>query len=468
MRVFLSNLGCKLNQAELEDLARRFTAAGHVIAGSLAAADLHVVNTCTVTHVAARDSRKVARRGRRLNPALRTVVTGCWPAAAPDEAKGLTGVDLVVPNDAKHELVERVHRAFPGTRPAGRGDGPLAIPYVPLEFGNSRALVKVEDGCNMRCSFCIIPATRGRQRSRPLEEIVAEVAALAGGGFREIVVTGVQISAYRSAGAPEARLFELVAALLERTPVARLRLTSIAPWQFDRRLLALFASGRLCRHFHFSLQSGCDSTLERMRRPYSAARFAALIEEVRAAVPGVAITTDVIVGFPGESEREFEESLEFVRAARFARVHAFPYSPRPGTEAAAMAGRLAPGVVKERMRRMLEVSRASARRFRRRRLGETAAVLWERRREGRWRGTTDHYLRVVAEPGWEPVDRLAPARLESLVEAGVLARPLEAVAGPAVSGASGASGAGAASTTPAARRERSRQPEAPSEAGAAA
>ncbi len=428
MRVFFSNLGCKLNQAELEDLARRFTAAGHEVAGSLAAADLHVVNSCTVTHAAARDSRKVARRGGWLRPGLRTVVTGCWSAAAPDEAAALAGVDLVVPNDAKHELVERVHEAFPDAVPPGRGDGPLAIPYVPLEFGNSRALVKVEDGCNMRCSFCIIPATRGRQRSRPLDEVVAEVAALAGGGFREIVVTGVQISAYRAPAASvpgrarEAGLFELVAALLERTPVARLRLTSIAPWQFDRRLLGLFEGGRLCRHFHFSLQSGCDSTLERMRRPYTAARFAALVEEVRRAVPGVAITTDVIVGFPGESEREFLDSLEFVRAARFARVHAFPFSPRPGTEAAALPGRPEPRVVKGRMRSMLEVARAGARRFRARRLGETAAVLWERRREDRWHGTTDHYVRVVGEAGWAPAERLAPARLESLVAGGVLAR----------------------------------------------
>ncbi len=425
MRVFLSNLGCKLNQAELEDLARRFTAAGHEIAGSLAAADLHVVNSCTVTHVAARDSRKVARRGRRLNPAVRTVVTGCWSAAAPDEAAALAGVDLVVPNDAKRELVERVHAAFPEAVPAGRGEGPLAIPYVPLEFGNSRALVKVEDGCNMRCSFCIIPATRGRQRSRPLDEVVAEVAALAGGGFREVVVTGVQISAYRSPGPGEERLFDLVTALLERTPVARLRLTSIAPWQFDRRLLGLFAGGRLCRHFHFSLQSGCDSTLERMRRPYTAARFAALVDEVRRAVPGVAITTDVIVGFPGESERDFEESLEFVRAVRFARVHAFPFSPRPGTEAAELPGRPATATVKKRMRRMLAVARASARGFHRRRLGETAGVLWERRRRDRWLGTTDHYVPVVGEPGWEPVERLAPARLESLADGGVVARAAE-------------------------------------------
>ena len=331
MRVFFTNLGCKLNQAELEGLARRFVAAGHSISDSLAGADLHVVNTCTVTHRAARDSRKVARRGRRLNAAMRTVLTGCYVVGEPEEAAALAGVDLVVPNEAKHELLERVHDAFPAERPLGASDGPLEIPYVPLAFGNSRALVKVEDGCNMRCSFCIIPSTRGAQRSRPVEKVVAEVRGLVGGGFQEVVVTGVQISAYRDGNR---RLVELVETLLEETEVPRLRLTSIAPWQFDRRLLGLFDTGRVCRHFHLSLQSGSDEILPRMRRPYSTAEYAGLLETIRAHVPGVAITTDLIVGFPGETGAEHEASLAFVAACGFARIHAFPYSARPGTEAA--------------------------------------------------------------------------------------------------------------------------------------
>ncbi len=225
MQVFLSNLGCKLNQAELEQLARRFVAAGHGLATSLEEADLHVVNSCTVTHAAARDSRKAARRGARLDPRIRTVLTGCHVVAAPDEAAALAGVDLVVPNDEKEHLVERVHEAF-GKAATPGVEGPLPIPYVPLAFGNSRALVKIEDGCDMRCAVCIIPLTRGRQRSRPADEVVREVAGLTAGGFAEVVVTGVQISSYRDGQTGDATgLFELVPRLLAETAVPRLRLT---------------------------------------------------------------------------------------------------------------------------------------------------------------------------------------------------------------------------------------------------
>ncbi|MGB3564632.1 MAG: tRNA (N(6)-L-threonylcarbamoyladenosine(37)-C(2))-methylthiotransferase MtaB [Thermoanaerobaculia bacterium] len=416
MRVFFSNLGCKLNQAELEHLAREFRATGHTIASSLTDADLHVVNSCTVTHVAARDSRKLARRGRRLNPAIRTVLTGCYVTAEPEEASGLTGVDLIVPNEQKDRLVEHVHRAFPEPgRPLGV-TGSLPIPFVPLEFGNSRALVKVEDGCNMRCSFCVIPFTRGRQRSRPLDEVVREVEALCQGGFHEVVVTGVQISSYRDGASG---LFELVEAVLAKTAVARLRLTSIAPWQFDHRLLDLFSTGRLCRHFHLSLQSGCARTLNRMRRPYAPQEYAELASAIREKLPGAAITTDLIVGFPGELDRDFEDSLDFCKATSFARVHAFPFSPRPGTEAATLAEQVPHPVVRERMARVLEVAVASERRFWRQNLETSAEVLWESRKKDRWYGTTDNYIRVHTDNDIDLANRKGPAWLETITDEGV-------------------------------------------------
>ncbi len=420
MRVFLTNLGCKLNQAELEALSRRFVAAGHTIAGSLDEADLHVVNSCTVTHMAARDSRKVARRGARLYPALKTVLTGCYVAAEPERAAALAGVDLIVSNRDKERLVERVHEAFPAEAPLG-GGGPVEIPYVPLEFGNSRALVKIEDGCNMRCSFCIIPATRGSQRSRPADEVIADVRGLADGGFHEVVITGVQISAYRDG---EVRLADLVGRLLAETRAPRLRLTSIAPWQFDRRLLGHFRSGRLCRHVHLSLQSGCSDTLERMRRPYSSADFAGLVAELRGAVPGIAITTDVIVGFPGESEAEFERSLAFVEAMGFARVHAFPYSPREGTEAASLPGQIDHGVKRERMKRMLELAERGQADFWSSQRGERVRVLWEQPKRDRWWGTSDNYIRVVRRGPVRP--GLQEVRLGRIVDGAVLAEEIAA------------------------------------------
>ncbi len=422
MRVFLSNLGCKLNQAELEGLARSFVAAGHDLAASLDEADLHVVNSCTVTHAAARDSRKLARRGARVHRRIRTVFTGCHAAVAPGESEALAGVDLVVPNAEKEQLVERVHAAFPEVVP-DTGEGPVPVPYVPLAFGNSRALVKIEDGCNMRCAFCVIPLTRGPQRSRPARQVVREVAGLAAGGFAEIVVTGVQISSYRDG---PTGLFGLVSRLLDETPVQRLRLTSIAPWEFDRRLFGLFGTGRLCRHFHLSLQSGCDATLRRMRRPYRAADFAELVDTIRAAVPGVALTTDVIVGFPGETEREFADSLAFCRRIGFARLHAFPFSPRPGTAAADMPDQVPPTVVRQRMSALLDVARDCRLDFERRQVGSRAEVLWEQRSNGSWLGTTDNYLRVAAADGSQvaAARSLQAVRIDAAAGKSLLALPL--------------------------------------------
>ncbi len=413
MRVYFTNLGCKLNQAEVDKLSRQFVADGHQLAPGLDAADLHVINSCTVTHLAARDSRKTARRGHRRNPALKTVLTGCYATASAEEAAAVAGVDLVVTNDRKDDLVDLVHETFSAFRPSD----PIPVPYVPIDFGHARALVKVEDGCNMRCSFCIIPSTRGRQRSRPLEDVVDEVRSLAAGGYPEVVVTGVQISEYDDDGR---RLYDLVAALLERTGVPRLRLTSIAPWKFDRRLLELWSDRRLCRHVHMSLQSGSTATLKRMRRPYTAPQYADLVDEIRAAVPGVAVTTDVIVGFPGETPGEFAESLEFVERMRFAKPHVFTYSSRPGTDAATLPDQVSPREKKARVQEMLAVTRQAERDFYRLHLGETLEVAWEEKKGERWSGLTDNYIRVFAESAEPLGGTLGPARLESLTEGGAV------------------------------------------------
>jgi len=419
MRVFFSNLGCKLNQAELEHLARRFRAAGYSIAGELTEADLHVVNTCTVTHMAARDSRKTARRGRRVNPTLKTVLTGCYVEADPQEAASLAGVDLVVANRDKESLLERVRDTFPDLAPSLTEPTELPLPFVPIEFGNSRTLVKIEDGCDMRCAFCIIPQTRGKQRSRPFDDIVQDVEDLSAGGFGEIVITGVQISSYRWG---HLRLFDLVEQLLLTSDRSRLRLTSIAPWQFDRRLLDLLRAPRLCRHLHFSLQSGCTSTLERMRRPYNAADFEGLVREVKREVPGIAVTTDVIVGFPGETDEEFEASLRCIEGMEFARIHAFPYSARPGTEAAELPDQVPHAVKRQRMKRLMEIAGESAREFEKQHLDSDIEVLWEACREGVWQGTTDNYIRVLKKSSAPLANQLRRERLLEPGLRGVLCR----------------------------------------------
>jgi threonylcarbamoyladenosine tRNA methylthiotransferase MtaB len=416
MRVYFTNLGCKLNQAEIERLGRQFAAAGHEIVEALEEADLHIVNSCTVTHSAARASRRAAGKARRVDHSrrMRTVLTGCHVSESSAEEVRLAGVDLVVPNAEKDLLLARVHEAFPDVVPgAGR---PLPVPYVPLPFGHTRALVKVEDGCNMRCSFCIIPFTRGPQQSRPLPDVVAEVRALVGQGHREIVVTGVQISAYRWQGV---RLAALVRELLAATDVRRLRLTSIAPWELDDELLGVWADRRLCRHLHLSLQSGATATLRRMRRPYTAVGYLDLLRKARAVIPGVAITSDVIVGFPGETAAEFAESRATVEAAGFAKLHVFPYSPRPGTEAARMAGQVPLQETRLRMDRFLEVARHAERSFQQAHLGSRQTVLWERPKGGIAHGLTDNYLRVVTDSPAALWNQMSEVELTELAEDGV-------------------------------------------------
>ncbi len=469
MRVFFTNLGCKLNQAENERLARDFLAAGHQVAVSLDDADLHVVNSCTVTAAAARSSRQAARAAVRRAPGrpLRTVLTGCYATASPAEAAGLAGVDLVVSNRDKERLLEQVTRAFPEAAWTGTAAGlpeestGACVAHPP--HGNTRALVKIEDGCDMRCSFCIIPATRGRQRSRRPAAVIAEVRRLAGAGYREIVLTGVQISAYRAdadaalpgrgrASARPLGLAHLVREVLAALPTAadgagrtaarapssahpaagpgapealaatRLRLTSIAPWELDDELLALWSDARLCRHLHLSLQSGADATLRRMRRPYTAGRYARLVERARAAIPGVAVTTDVIVGFPGETVAEFEESLATVAALGFAKVHVFPFSPRPGTAAAALPDAVPPAEQRQRMARMIAVAERCEQDFRRAHLGCRALVLWERPKGGQGQGLTDNYIRVFSSAAAALRNQLTEVELVALAPGGMIGR----------------------------------------------
>jgi threonylcarbamoyladenosine tRNA methylthiotransferase MtaB len=464
MRVFLTNLGCKLNQAENEQMALGFLAAGHEIAASLAEADLHVVNSCTVTAAAARSSRQAARAARRRAggaPAARTVLTGCYATASAAEAASLDGVDMVVANRDKDRLVEAVLQAFtlPRIPPAGAPGGAM------LPGGHTRALLKVEDGCDMGCTFCIIPSTRGRQHSRPAPAVLAEARRLIEAGYREIVVTGVQISAYRTAastpspagqtapapalgpvaaGGRPLRLAGLVQALLDLLPPAhaadaadasngagagmpgpppvRLRLTSIAPWELDGRLLALWSDGRLCRHLHLSLQSGATATLRRMRRPYTAEAFRRLVARARAAIPGVAITTDVIVGFPGETATEFAESLQAVAALGFSKVHVFPFSARPGTPAALLPDAVPPAELRRRMEEMLRVAARCEEDFRRAHLGQRAAVLWERPSGGRGQGLTDNYIRVWCDAAAGLWNQVAEVELTELIAGGMIGR----------------------------------------------
>jgi threonylcarbamoyladenosine tRNA methylthiotransferase MtaB len=406
MKVYLTGLGCRLNQSEIEAMARRFTAAGHVVVGDPVQADVCVLNTCVVTAEAERKSRHRVRALARVNPEMHIAVVGCYATLVPKHCADLPGVRWVVPNEEKDGLIEAVGRDEANrVKDAAISDSPLGLPRP---CGRTRAFVKVQDGCDNHCTYCIVRLLRGPSRSRPLVEVVAEVQALVDEGCQEAVLTGVNLGAYGRDLGQSGGLRELIQALLADTDLPRLRLSSLEPWDVDGGFFRLWEDGRLCRQLHLPLQAGCDETLRCMGRRITTAAFARLVETARAAVPDMAVSTDVIVGFPGEDEAAFRASYDFVAAMGFARLHVFPYSERPGTPAALLPGRVGREEAHERARVMRELGNEQARRFRRRFLGREMAVLWEqRRRDGLWAGLTDNYIQVVTQAGDDLHNQLA-------------------------------------------------------------
>jgi len=397
-RVALDTVGCKLNQAESQLIARRLARAGYRLVAPDDGADVYVLNTCTVTHVADGKCRRLLKCARRRNPAALVVAIGCYAERARRELSKIKGVDLILDNRQKMDLIPRL-----------KGLG-LARPGESSTQTDSRtrAFIKIQDGCNNFCSYCIVPLVRGREKSVPLDRVIDEVKQLVAEGYKEVVLTGTEVGAYNGNGAG---LGELLQRLLEETGVARLRLSSLQPQEITPELIGLWQDGRLCRHFHLSLQSGSDSVLNRMGRRYTTADYRRAVDLIRGVVPGVAITTDVIVGFPGETDDEFKESYNFCRQMDFARIHVFSYSPRPGTKAADMPQQVEDRLKRERSRQMLALGRACLRNFRQGFLGKTLMVLWEKESCGVWSGLTDNYIRVYTKSDKDLTNQLLSVRL---------------------------------------------------------
>jgi threonylcarbamoyladenosine tRNA methylthiotransferase MtaB len=413
--VAVLTLGCKLNQAESEAIARELARAGCRVVDRPVQADAYVINSCSVTHVADRKTRHLVRLARRLSPAATVVLTGCYPETVGVEAARAVGADLVVPGRAKHTVAGRLLALRPPAGPAPQGEGAR----------RTRAFIKAQEGCNDVCAFCIVPRTRGRERSLSPAEVVAAVREREEEGVQEVVITGTQLGAY---GRDRNDLGDgpavLIRALLEETSVPRIRFSSLQPQDITPELVALWEDPRLCRHFHLALQSGCDSVLRRMRRRYTAAQYRHALALIREMVPDVAVTTDVIVGFPGETEEEAAASLAFCREAEFALMHVFPYSRRPGTLAHRMDGHVPEPIKRARVEAMLQVARASATAFRRRFLGRTLPVLWEglTRAAGAepvWEGLTDNYVRVYTRSAADLRNRILAVRLVAEAEDGL-------------------------------------------------
>ncbi len=398
--IYLRSLGCRLNQSEIEAFARRFVMAGHVVVDDAARADVCVVNTCAVTAEAERKSRHCISALARANPQARIAVVGCYATLAPERCRQMPGVEWVLPNAEKERVVET---AAPSPLLPSREDGVRA---------RTRAFVKIQDGCDNACTYCITRLLRGPSRSRPLADVVAEVQARVEEGYQEAVLTGVNLGAYGRDLGLCGGLRILIEAILAQTALPRLRLSSLEPWDVDESFFTLWQSPRLCRQLHLPLQSGCDATLRRMGRCMTTAEFARLVEAARAVAPDLAVTTDIITGFPGEDEAAFRTSYDFVATLSFARLHVFPYSARPGTPAARLPHQVPDAVREARARALRELGAEQALRFHQRFVGREMMVLWERRRDdGLWVGLTDNYLRVVTHAEGDLRNRLTLTQL---------------------------------------------------------
>ena len=390
--------GCKLNTADSQQLAAEFLRAGFAVRDrdDAATPDVFILNSCTVTHVADKKARQSISAAKRRYPNALTVMTGCYPERAAEEMAGLHSVDLVLGNARKPELVESVSRRL-SVDLTPCADGRDVIPPAAL-LGRTRASVKIQEGCDQVCAYCIVPKVRGRERSVLVEEIVDHVRRLEIAGCREVIFTGTQLGHYGFDLETGVDLTFLLRSVLARTDIPRIRVSSLQPPEIDDRLLDLWVAegdGRLCPHFHMPLQSGSDVILRRMRRTYTSDEYLRKVDLLRDRITGCGITTDVIAGFPGETDADHEMSVSVMRAAEFADAHVFPYSARPGTTANYFDDQLAPRIKAQRSAVLRAIASRSASRFRDAMLGTVRPVLWEGRR-GR-AGLTDNYVKVRLE-----------------------------------------------------------------------
>jgi threonylcarbamoyladenosine tRNA methylthiotransferase MtaB len=414
MRINLQSLGCRLNEAELESWAREFQAGGHRLVDEAGDADIIVLNSCAVTAEAVRKSRQTIRRSQRQNPRARLVLSGCYATLHHEEAAAL-GVDLVIGNADKSRLVDIAARelALEAMPEFSTEPGEAAL----FALGRQRAFVKVQDGCRYRCTFCIVTVARGDERSRPPAEVVREIRQLQAERIQEVVLTGVHLGGYGSDLG--LTLDALIRLILQETGIPRLRLGSLEPWDLPPGFFELFENPRFMPHLHLPLQSGSDAVLKRMARRCKSEEFARLVAQARRQVPDINITTDIIVGFPGETEQEWEESQRFIESIGFGDIHVFTYSVREGTKAAAMDGQVATEVKKERSRALHALSLAQKRATFDRFTGREMPVLWENRRDGADRGYTPNYLRVAMQtPETGLSNRITPVRLSTVDASG--------------------------------------------------
>lgn len=453
----VATLGCKVNQADSEAITEQMQAAGYTQRDFSDAADIYIVNTCTVTHLGDRSSRSLIAQAHRRHPQATLVVTGCYAELNPQAIAALPGVDLVVGNRSKDALVTAIEQHTAVTPTAS--DMPVSdmpkFSTVPLPMlardtqhigsdqlvvfqaaepepqadnapqvaSRTRVQMKVQDGCDNRCTYCIVPSVRGNSRSRSIASVVEHVQRKVQAGFQEIVLTGIHLGDYHPDENEKYDLGDLIAALLRETEIPRIRVSSLEPEDFRLQWLEHWSNPRMCRHLHLPMQSGSDTILRRMARHYNSTRYHTIISEAKRLVPGIAISTDIITGFPGERDADFEQTYQLAQQLEFAKSHVFRFSPRQGTAAARMKGHIKDEVKKARSERLLALNEEHSRLFRSQFLGQVVQVLVEHPRHNRWEGLTDNYLRVelhnLPERATSWQHSLVNARLCSLIDDGV-------------------------------------------------
>jgi len=481
----VTTLGCKVNQADSEFISEQMGAAGFEQRDFDEQADVYIVNTCTVTHLGDRSSRQLIARAHRRHPDALLVVTGCYAQLNPQGVAALPGVDLVVGNSGKDSLLQAIQEKIADLGQGAQAEpenkvvmttampskqSQRLLPVIPIAidaqhigsdeglafqareaeplpdnparlspftdstqtaelsqrsvFSRTRVQMKVQDGCDNRCTYCIIPYVRGGSRSRSIASVVEHVARKARAGYQEIVLTGIHLGDYHPDEDGRLDLGDLITALLRDTTISRIRVSSLEPEDFRLEWLELWQDPRMCRHLHLPMQSGSDTILRRMARRYNSARYREIILTAKRLVPGIAISTDIITGFPGETDEDFELTYALTSELEFAKSHVFRFSARQGTPAARMRGQIKDDMKKARSQRLLDLHEVHSRLFRQQFLGQTVDVLIEQYKHGQWEGLTDNYLRVelhdLPDAGQDWQHRLVKVRLQHLIEDGIL------------------------------------------------
>lgn len=405
-KIAFYTLGCKVNQADTASMENLFLRSGHQLVSFDGEADVYIINTCVVTNTGQRKSRQTIHRAIRKNPNALIVVTGCYPQTAAEEVKAIAGVDMIIGNQDRAQIVQLVEE-----RLAHRQTDTLdavhkltaSTAFEEMAAGDitdkTRAFLKIQEGCNQFCTYCIIPYARGPLRSRSLESISTETQRLISAGFKEIVLIGIHLGCYGKENSDGPTLYDAVKTVLEVPGVQRLRLGSLESVEVEPRLLTLMQEdARFCRHLHLPLQSGCDKTLQAMHRPYTTAKFKTLLADIKTMVPDIAITTDVIVGFPGETEADFETTCKFAESCGFSKMHIFPFSARKGTPAEKFAGAVTEAVKKERADILGRIDEIMHKTFLQAMVGQKAEVLFEQPAgEDYFEGLTGNYQRVFVK-----------------------------------------------------------------------